>query len=410
MPLDGARDPALGLLGRGRGDRARAASPTRAATSACFSVGRVLEAEKHPNADRLQLDQGRPRRGRAALDRLRRVELRRRRDRRGRAPGRGAPERAQLERREVRGRGLRRDDPRRGRGRPRRRPRRDHAARRRPSPGRRSPTCCRSSTTCSLVEATGNRPDLQSIYGIAREVATLYDLPLAPMPGGRRRPRAPATDGRRSGSRTSRAARATSAACSRASRSAPSPQWLRARLFAAGQRPISNVVDVTNYVMLALGSPLHAFDFDDARTAGRSSSAAPRPGERLTHARRRRAHARRRRPRDRRRRTARSRSPGSWAARRPRSATTTTTVLLEAANFEPYGDLPHLRAPAAAHRGLGPLGEGRRPVPRRAGRRARDARSCSSSPARRWTAASDVHEDAARAAGRSPSGPSGPTR
>src|SRR5207302_8966873 len=60
----------------------------------------------------------------------------------------------------------------------------------------------------------------------------------------------------------------------------PSPPWLRARLLAAGQRPINNVVDITNYVMLLAGQPLHAFDLD--RVAGaRLIVRRADPGERV---------------------------------------------------------------------------------------------------------------------------------
>jgi phenylalanyl-tRNA synthetase beta chain len=129
------------------------------------------------------------------------------------------------------------------------------------------------------AETSFNRPDLLSIYGIAREVAAVFDAELWPMPG--REPDRP-VDPEPVEVRVD-----DPAGCPRyigrlfrGARIGPSPEWLKARLSAAGQRPISNAVDITNYVMLALGSPLHAFD--RSRLAqGRIIVRRAQPGEEL---------------------------------------------------------------------------------------------------------------------------------
>src|SRR5882724_9146297 len=128
------------------------------------------------------------------------------------------------------------------------------------------------------LETLYNRPDLTSIYGIAREVAVLTRGELKPMPGAE-----PA----RSGDEPVEIAIEDLVGCPRYIGRlfrdvtiGESPAWLKARLVAAGMRPISNVVDVTNYVMLALGSPLHAFDYDSL-TGGRIVVRRARPGETL---------------------------------------------------------------------------------------------------------------------------------
>jgi len=108
-------------------------------------------------------------------------------------------------------------------------------------------------------EVTANRPDAMSIRGIAREVATAYDLPLGPVPDA-------ATLGSvESGAdltvridRPDLCPRYVGATASVSVR--PSPDWIQARLRACGVRPINNVVDITNYVLLELGQPMHAFD------------------------------------------------------------------------------------------------------------------------------------------------------
>ena len=128
------------------------------------------------------------------------------------------------------------------------------------------------------IETLYNRPDLTSIYGIAREVAALLGAELRPMPGAE-----PSRDGDEPVEIAIEDLERCPRYIGRLFRDVQigdSPAWLKARLMGAGMRPISNVVDVTNYVMLALGSPLHAFDYDKL-AGGRIIVRRATPGEKL---------------------------------------------------------------------------------------------------------------------------------
>lgn len=135
------------------------------------------------------------------------------------------------------------------------------------------------------LEITPNRPDCLGVYGVARELHAATGAPLAPPPW--LQDGEPQADAQGEAGSAGVGSRGTSAdevdgltvtvqcpdLCLRFTarvfddvKIAPSPPWLKARLSAAGQRPINNVVDITNYVMLLTGQPLHAFDLD--RVAG----------------------------------------------------------------------------------------------------------------------------------------------
>ncbi len=116
------------------------------------------------------------------------------------------------------------------------------------------------------LEVTPNRPDCLAVYGVARELHAATGAPLAPAPWSED----PGTTGAVAGVQVSvecpeLCPRFTARVFEHVT-VAQSPLWLRARLTAAGQRPINNVVDITNYAMLCSGQPLHAFDLD--RVAG----------------------------------------------------------------------------------------------------------------------------------------------
>ena len=185
------------------------------------------------------------------------------------------------------------------------------------------------------VTPTMNRVDLLSVYGIAREAAALLGGELRPPPGVdppilhpelvevevEDREGCPRYVGR----------------VFRNVRVGPSPAWLRARLHAADLRAISNVVDVTNYVMHALGNPLHAFD-RERLAGGRIVVRRAREGEELRTLD---GQLRRLDPRDLmiadgERSIALA---GIMGGLETEVSEETTEVLLEAANFEPIGIL-----------------------------------------------------------------------
>ena len=171
-------------------------------------------------------------------------------------------------------------------------------------------------------DVTANRPDCLSIKGIAREIATAYRLPLRDTPAEARARYTSSPDGpgavsqypsthERQHASAQEVERAPASAavgagaeakaqkseiavsiadpdlCSRYVAAVadvkvgPSPQWMQSRLIACGIRPISNIVDITNYVLLELGYPMHAFDY--AKLAGPAIVVRrARAGEKIT--------------------------------------------------------------------------------------------------------------------------------
>ncbi len=115
------------------------------------------------------------------------------------------------------------------------------------------------------LEVTPNRVDCFGVYGVAREVHAVTEAPLGPEPWAEDAP----AEGAGEVSDLASVEVEVPDLCPRFTARVftdvvigPSPAWLQAKLTAAGQRPINNVVDITNYVMLLTAQPLHAFDLD----------------------------------------------------------------------------------------------------------------------------------------------------
>jgi phenylalanyl-tRNA synthetase beta chain len=134
------------------------------------------------------------------------------------------------------------------------------------------------------LEVTSNRVDCFGVYGVAREVHAFTGSPLAPPPWVEDADAAGGGEASDYASVTVEVPELCPRFTARVFTDVtigPSPLWLKARLIAAGQRPINNVVDITNYVMLLTAQPLHAFDLDRVPDGGLIIRTAA-DGERMT--------------------------------------------------------------------------------------------------------------------------------
>src|SRR5246127_2528780 len=115
------------------------------------------------------------------------------------------------------------------------------------------------------AEVSSNRPDCLGHYGIAREVSAIYKRALKPVSPKPKESAAKAADAVRIEIQAPELCGRFTARVIRGVKIQPSPPWLRERLEASGVASISNVVDISNYVMLELGHALHTYDYDKVR-------------------------------------------------------------------------------------------------------------------------------------------------
>ena len=232
------------------------------------------------------------------------------------------------------------------------------------------------------LEITPNRPDCLGVYGVARELHAATGAALEPAPWSED-PGSPGPLPASGGAAPAAVEVHCPELCPRFTARvfenvtiAPSPPWLKARLSAAGQRPINNVVDITNYAMLLTGQPLHAFDLDRVAGAHLTVRRAA-DGERVQTL-------------DGQTRTLDGEMvviedaegptsiAGLMGGARSEVEGATTRVLLEVANWSGPDHPPRVVGVGFAQRGVGPLREGSRPravLARPSGRVAVDARS-----------------------------------